>query len=230
MAAETAPPRKHTPLRAISHDLINSLSAVSGFLQLLVGPRAKDPVTPHQENMLTHMERACVHAVGLLRDMGDLSRLEEGTYLAPVSMDIGTLAAKALGEYRSLAGRRDIVLALDVPQDLPRVPADPHFLPRALDALLRTAGRLTPDGGSINLKIGASSQGLEGTLTHTGESLSPQTWEESFNASLEGPRPNEGYAALAAALAKRIFQGHGGGLTVASRPEGGHVFSFHLPA
>jgi two-component system, OmpR family, phosphate regulon sensor histidine kinase PhoR len=216
-------------LRDMIHDIINPLSSLVGFLDMLLSPGAKDPLTQRQKRMLVTMDRACTHFLGMMRDISDLSRIQdEGWTPSRDKADLRRAAEKTISDYQLLADGRRISMALDGPPDV-SVSGDERMMERFFDALLRTAGRLTEEDGKILLHLTAEDRGVSGSLEHTGESLPLDTWAEAFTASLGGPRPSGGYSMMGATLAKLIARLHGGDLEAAPRPGGGTVFRFRFP-
>jgi signal transduction histidine kinase len=223
-------PRPEEIIRGLAHDVVNPLSSVSGFVKLLLDPDGKEPPTHRQTRMLVAMDRACTHIVGLLKDISDLSGLESGAAPERAPADLRAAARRTLEEHEVLARHKRIHMSLEAPEDLPAVNGDRRLLECFFDALLRTAGRLTREGGRILIRLGPSADGksIEGILDHDGDGLAADAWERLFAASLAA-RPPEGYGALSAALCRRIAVAHGGDLTAEPGPAGGTLFRFRFP-
>lgn len=221
-------PDASTFVRALIHDMVNPMSSLVGFLEMLLAPE-EDPLTHRQHRMLVSMDRASIHFLGMLRDISDLSKIEEGGWHpSPTPLNIHAVAARVFSGYEVLAKNRHITLTVKAPSEPIILSADEYMLERFLDALLRAAGRLTPESGRVVLTLRGEGTGMEGVMEHTGEPLSPASCAAAFTASLTGPRPAEGYALMGLALARRISLMHGG--TVDARPsaEGG-AFHFRFP-
>lgn len=224
-------PREYSGLflRDLIHDMINPLSSLVGFLDMLLSPGATDPLTQRQKRMLVTMDKACTHFLGMMRDIADTSRIEdEGLKPSLEPVDLRKVAARVLGEYALLAENRRIAMTLDGPPEGPLVSGDERMLERFFDALLRAAGRLTPENGTILLHLAREGGGASGSLEHSGDTLAPDVWEAAFGTSLGGPRPAEGYVMIGAALSRMIARLHGGDVSASPRPGGGTVFRFRL--
>jgi signal transduction histidine kinase len=210
----------------LAHDLINPLNSLDGFLRLLLDPASKEPLTRRQRRMLVSMDRASLHLLGMVRDVADLQRIETGqetSEWAPV--DVRKIAMRVVEEYGALAGERGITLTLDI-APLEPLSGNARLLERFFDALMRSAGRRTSDGGKILLRLEERNGAVAGTLEHTGESPPEDLLEPLFSAKLSGPRPAEGYAALGLALCRGVCALHGGDIRAQPRDGGGTVFRF----
>ncbi len=227
--AELPPTRPREFIRDLAHDLINPLNSIDGFLRLLLDPAAKEPLTRRQRRMLVAMDRASIHLLGLVRDVSDLHRLEtDEETLERIPVDLGAAARKAFEEHKLLADNRRIRLTLASPARV-SVVADEDLVNRFFDALVRAAGRRTPEGGAITLRLEEKDGGVLGVLEHDGEALSRENADRLFNTTLSDPRPPEGYAALNLALCRRIAVIHGGDFQARAREGGGTAFFFRFP-
>lgn len=217
-------------VRDLVHDMINPMSSLVGFLDMLLSPAAKDPLTHKQHRMLVAMDRASTHFLGMLRDISDISKIEEGDWKpSKTPVNAHAVAQRVFDGYGVLAENRRISLHIDPPAEPLILSADEYMLERFLDVLLRAAGRLTAEGGGIRLALSAEGTGMVGSLEHSGDSRPREMYEAAFNASLSGPRPAEGYAVIGLALARRIALLHGGTVEAVPRPEGGARFLFRFP-
>lgn len=222
-------PDASTFVRALIHDMVNPMSSLVGFLEMLLAPEEKETLTHRQHRMLVSMDRASIHFLGMLRDISDLSKIEEGGWQpSPTPLNAHAVAARVFSGYEILAKNRHITLTVKAPSEPLILSADEYMLERFLDALLRAAGRLTPEKGRILLTLRQEGAGMEGVMEHTGEPLSAPSYAAAFAASLTGPRPGEGYALMGLALARHISLMHGGTVE-ARRSAGGGAFHFRFP-
>ena len=217
-------------IRGLTHDFMNPLSSILGFMGLLLAPDAKDPLSPGQRRMLAAVNRAAAHLLGTMRDLSDLSRIEEGLWPPePVPVDLEAAAGNVLEDIRAFTHERGTVLEVESAPGTPPVRADEQMMKRFLDALFRAAERLTPEKGRITLRLSPDGDGVAGVLENPGENRSPAALKAALSAGLHEPRPAEGYAAFGPALARRIALAHGGSLTAEPRPGGGTIFRFRFP-
>jgi signal transduction histidine kinase len=225
----TAPSERAGFARDLVHDLINPMASLAGLVDLLLSPAAKEPLTHRQQRVLSTMERACAHYLGVLRDIADAASLQEGSW-APekTAVDLHATAARTVAVYARPAAHRHIALTLE--DGGPAVvEADQEMAEKFFDALVRAAGRLTPDGGRIALRFFREKDAWAGELTHSGRLPPADAYESAFNTTLEDARPAEGYAVLGMAVARRIAVLHGGGLDAQPVSDGAR-FRFRFPA
>ena len=140
------------------------------------------------------------------------------------------------------AEARQVSIQTDVPDDLPRVMADPGSLEQVLVNLLDNAVKYTPEGGQITVaarripaaKDGTPAQqdGIELSVADTGigipEQDRPRVFERFYRVDKARSRELGG-TGLGLAISRRIIEDHGGWIRAESPPQQGATFRIGLP-
>ena len=150
--------------------------------------------------------------------------------LAPVKL--GEIVAKVLMVLNRQIERKELTLAIDIPDHLPDILGDEERLADAIHELVKNANKFTPTGGKITLRAW-----LKGTMLHfavqdTGigvpaEKL-PTLWE-SFSQMADPLRRGREGLGLGLALVKYIIEAHKGEVWAESQVGVGSTFGFRLP-
>ena len=156
---------------------------------------------------------------------------EEGGSAAPALVD------EVLEVLRREAQRGDVVLAKEMPADLPADPGDADRLQQVLINLADNAVKYTPAGGRVTVRARAigtarrrrsrSPSPIPGSAFHADDL--PRLTERFYRVDKARSRELGG-TGLGLAIVKHIVQAHGGRLEIASELEAGTTVRFVVPA
>tara|TARA_R110001599_G_scaffold64023_1_gene178337 strand:+ start:39178 stop:40599 length:1422 start_codon:yes stop_codon:yes gene_type:complete len=147
-----------------------------------------------------------------------------------VALDMATEVRSLFDYFEALADERHIVLHLEGEASLH---GDRQMLRRALSNLLSNAIRYTPDGESIYIKLGMSSDQrlVNITVENPGQAipseLIPKIFDRFYRADKSRTRYGDG-AGLGLAIVKSIIEAHSGHITALSQ-DGRTFFKVVLP-
>jgi two-component system phosphate regulon sensor histidine kinase PhoR len=171
------------------------------------------------------------HLTELVRELGELSRLEKGVEelkLAP--LDLGLLVESVVDRLRPQADRRGVQLSVHSLPGLPAIVGDQERLCQVLANLIHNAIKFTPGGGRVEVGVEEQPDSVLLRVTDTGTGISaedlPHVFERFYKA--DKSRSTEG-AGLGLAIAKHIVQAHGRRIWAESVEGRGSTFSFTLP-
>jgi two-component system sensor histidine kinase KdpD len=134
-------------LSTVSHELHTPLAAIKGFATTLLDNEDKLEYVERRE-FLQEIDAASDRLTNLISHLLEFSRLEAGLLpIKQVPTDVNQVLAGALNHWRIRAPGRPFVV--DVPQDLPRVMADPRRLRQVFDNLLDNAHKYTPTRSQV---------------------------------------------------------------------------------
>ena len=219
-------------LALAAHELITPLTAIQGYLSLLLSGQVGD-LSPSQKEFLAPMKQATHHLTRLAGNLLDLSKIELGEssmHLKP--SDLRMLVEEELAVLRSQAQNKEILLDEWVEDSLPLVLCDRHRIKEVIDNLISNAVKYTPRKGRVHIGIRRAASGVQLDVADTGIGIRESDLNKVFEpfqhlhkAGLEG-EPSTG---LGLALVKRIIEAHGGQVAVKSREGAGSTFSVVLP-
>jgi PAS domain S-box-containing protein len=220
-------------LANMSHELRTPLNAIIGFAELMHDGKAGE-IAPLQKEFLGDILTSSQHLLQLINDVLDLAKVESGKMeFHPVLVDLQKDVREVCDILRSLAGAKNIPIAIEIAPDLGDIVLDPSKLKQVLYNYLSNALKFTPDGGQITVRVsrdGANDFRLE--VIDTGIGIRPEEQGRLFvefqqlDASTAKKYPGTG---LGLALTKRVVEAQGGAVGVISAFGSGSTFYAVLP-
>ena len=212
----------------VSHDLRNPVAAIRMLSGALL--KSADGTESGSKESLSLIAEAANQMDALIGDLLDVTRLEAGMLaIAPEAVDASGLLTEALRTLQPLADEKRLELEVRIAQDLPKVVADRERIQQALSNLVGNAIKFTPAGGKVLIEAVADSEILTVYVTDTGIGISESDLPRVFDRYWQSTRTNRHGAGLGLAIAKGIIEGHGGRISLESRPELGTTVQFTLP-
>jgi two-component system cell cycle sensor histidine kinase PleC len=230
--AEVANQAKSLFLANMSHELRTPLNAILGFSQLIKDQRMGALGTPVYAEYAGDIFRAGEHLLEIISNVLDISRIEFGqSQLHEEVVDPGDLIAACVKTIRVRAEIKKIALNSDIPDECPKVLADPLRLRQIVTNLLSNAIKFT-ETGTISVSVN-SGHALGITVTDTGIGMSEEEialglepFEQVENAII---KRYEG-TGLGLPLAKRLVELHGGTMVIESTKGIGTRVRVEFPA
>ena len=220
----------------IAHDFSNVLTVIISASERLydrVGDR-RDAVSDI-ESILRNSERAA----SLTRQLLAFSRQQT---LAAQPLDLGQLVRRAGRLLKRLIGE-DIVLALDFPDEMLAIEADPTQVEQVLMNLAINARDAMPEGGSLRIALRRISVDAEFARNHppmapgnyvllevedSGTGMTPETAAHAFEPFFTTKHPSKG-TGLGLSTVYGIVKQSGGFIWIDTEPGRGTTFSIFLP-
>ena len=226
-AVRRATEAKNRFLSRMSHELRTPLNAILGFTQLL---QLEDDGR-HGES-LHHIAQAGEHLVGLIDEVLDISRIEEGQLrLRPAEVALAEVVEDALALVAAQAAARQLRVERRVDAGL-RLHADPQRLRQILINLLSNAVKYNLRGGEVAVVASRSGDGagIRVAVTDTGPGIAAADAELLF-LPFERLGPTSGVpgTGLGLTISQRLAVAMGGRIEVDSRPGRGSTFTLALP-
>jgi two-component system sensor histidine kinase KdpD len=218
---------RNTLLSAISHDLRTPLASIKGAASLLVQSPGLDPEV--RLDLLTSIHNEADYINRMVTNLLDLTRLEGGGVTLkkePVALD------EVVGTVTDLLekGLRQHPLRIEIPSDLPAIPADAVLIQQVLFNLVNNAVQHTPAGAAIDLAARVEGAGVTVEVADRGPGIPAGDEKRIFDkyqrGTAGGKRTGVG---LGLTLCEAILRLHGGRIWAENRPGGGAVFRFTVP-
>jgi signal transduction histidine kinase len=216
----------------VAHDLQGPMSSIRGYADL-IRQGAAGTTTEQQDEFLATIRANVDRMAALVSDLSDISRIEAGRLnLEVTDLSVARFAREACDSLKPQIDARQQALALDIPEDLPRVLADPSRLTQVLTQILRNATMYTPEGGRITITARAEPNRVRVSVTDNGIGMAPKDQEKLFTHFFRSDdravRVHPGWG-LGLSVAKRLVEAMGGEIGAESRLGKGSTFFFTLP-
>jgi NtrC-family two-component system sensor histidine kinase KinB len=212
-----------------SHELRTPLTSINMAVNLL-RESAGTKLTEQEGALLEACHEDVQRLRALVNDLLDLSKIEAGKLeLAFEAIQPRRLGDQAFSVIKTQADSKGIELALELPEDLPEVTADPHKIVWVLVNLLANAVRYTAAGGHIKLTGERVGNQVHLSVTDDGEGIPLEIQPRIFDKFVHGKPSDGGGSGLGLAISKEIVKAHRGAIWVDSNPGHGSTFTFTLP-
>ena len=213
-----------TLLSAVSHDLRTPLASISGSASGLLDPglsRAEhDELAASVVNETRRLNR-------LIADILQVTRLESGAVtLEKEWQPIEEALGAALSRVEDDLGHRAVQVQL--PPDLPMVPADGLLLEQLFFNLLENAAKYTPEGALVTVRGWAEPGWVVVEVADSGPGLPSGSEERVFERFVQLGEGVRGVG-LGLTICRGIVMAHGGTIWAENLPAGGVAFRFRLP-
>jgi len=212
-----------------SHELRSPLTVISGYLETL----AQDPALDADlEGPIAEMRRQAERMTAIIRDLLELSRLEEtDEVVGGEPIDIGALTALL---------RKDVLARAEHPREVrvridstAQLIGDEPEIHSAFSNLVENAAKYTSAEGSLEMRWAVDEEGGHFSVSDTGMGIPPEhipRLTERFYRVDPGRSRSTGGSGLGLAIVKHVLQRHGATLEVQSTLGVGSTFTCHFPA
>ena len=210
-----------------SHELRSPLTVISGYLETL----AQDPVLDADlQGPVAEMRRQAERMTGIIRDLIELSRLEESdAVVGGEPIDVAALAALLRKDILARPSHpREVRLRVDSSAQLLGSEPEIHS---AFSNLVDNAAKYTPAEGSVEIRWWIDEDGGHFAVTDTGIGIPPEhipRLTERFYRVDAGRSRVTGGSGLGLAIVKHVLQRHGATLEVQSSIGAGSSFTCHF--
>lgn len=211
-----------------SHELRSPLTVISGYLETL----SQDPALDGDlQGPVAEMRRQAERMTGIIRDLLELSRLEESDeVVGGEPLDVAALMSML---------RKDVLARPKHPHDVrARVDSDAQLIGdepeihSAFSNLVDNAAKYTSPEGSIEMRWWVDDEGAHFSVTDTGMGIPaehiPRLTERFYRVDAGRSRATGG-SGLGLAIVKHVLQRHGAELEVQSVLGSGSTFTCHFP-
>ncbi len=215
----------------VTHELQTPLTMILAPLELMVDDPTLE-IDERQRQTLRSMYRSGVKLLKLLRDLLDLSRLEESRLrLRVAEHDLVPYCEGLLGQVMPLAQRKAIELTFASGAERAMVHCDLERLERVFVNLLSNATKFTPPQGHVRVTLEDEGASVRIDVKDDGpgfpSAMRDQVFERFFQVNMASTRQHGG-TGIGLALAKELVELHGGEIWAESEEGAGATFSVRL--
>ena len=217
----------------VSHELRTPLTAIKGAVDLLLR-EVPGPLNENQTHHLSRVRSNTQHLAGLINDLLDLSKIEEGKIeLDAGRVSLGGLVHEVMETVKPMAAEKPVLLEVEVPEPSVLVWADRDKVTQVLMNLIGNAIKFTPCDGTIGVSAANDLKGwVRVSIRDAGPGIPASEQEKIFEQFYQvtqdgGPKPKG--TGLGLAISKSLVELHGGKIWVESEEGRGSTFSFTLP-
>jgi signal transduction histidine kinase len=212
-------------LMSVSHELRTPLTAIRGHVAAL-----REEVLEDEEARRRSLEVISEEALRLERLVGDvldLAKLDARRFaVLREEVDMRALCERAYATFAEEARARGIEYELELGEGAVLITDGDRVL-QIVTNLLANALRWTPEGGRVDLGLGADNGEVMVAVSDTGPGIAPQEEERIFRPFWSG---DGGGTGLGLPIARELALALGGRLELHSEPGRGSRFVLVLPA
>lgn len=213
----------------VSHELRTPLASLKALAETLQESALEDP--PAARRFIIRMETEIDNLTQLVNELLELSRIESGK--VPLSFHRirpYDLLSPAFERMLLQAERAGLELALDCPENLPTVFADPDRITQVLINLIHNAVKFTPPGGRISVSAYQDDKQIIFFVRDTGVGIARKDLDRIFERFYKADRARAGGGTgLGLSIARHMIESHGGSIWAESEEQVGSTFYFSLP-
>lgn len=222
--AEDELKQKSTLLSTVTHELKTPLNAILGFSEIMQTERFGALGDERYVTYAGHIHRSGEYLLDLVRDFLDLNKMEAGRFTPAFErIDLSAILRECVDLLSVDAQRNGLSLALDLPDTLPALVADPRSVKQIMLNLLSNAVKFTPEGGEITLRAQAApGGGLTIEVQDTGYGMSSediaialQPFMQAGKRAINGLGITTPHGVKASQVADKNAKGSGLGLPIA---------------
>jgi len=213
-----------------SHELKSPVASIQALAEAIHHAVGEDPAAA--QRFSERMTRESARLGRLVRDLLDLSRLEESVVAPADPANLAAVARKVFEQIEPSAEIKEMDLTATIAEDV-WVRGDEEQLGMMIQNLLENAIRYTPNSGSVRLEVLRSGDQATVSVVDTGIGIPREAHSRVFERFFRVDRArsrDRGGTGLGLAIVKHVAELHGGRVEVESEIGAGSTFSAYLPA
>lgn len=219
-------------LQALTHEIRTPLTTIRMMTQSLL--RQPD-LSPRVLQRLGAIDRECTEQINrmeLIFSAVELATTQPSQAVNLTTMSISQLLEHSIPQWQQQAERRNLDLAVEIPNQLPAVVSNPTILDQVLTGLVENFTRNLPSGSRIQVEVTPVGDKLKLQLqSHPEADEQPHTAPSKRHSigQLLTFQPETGNLSLNLNVTKNLFQLLGGKLVVRQSSQQGEVLTIFLP-
>jgi signal transduction histidine kinase len=230
-ATEAAALAKQQFLANISHELRTPMYGIISFSRFGI----EDAPGGTREELLDYFQQISTCGATLLYlldDLLDLAKFDSGRMrLEFGATSIDEVAREAAQEFTSFYRERKVTLDFQADPGLAPVRADRNRLRQIFRNILSNAGKFTPVGSTVVLRVAKAGDHVRVTVEDSGRGIPENELESVFDrfSQASNNRGGSGGTGLGLPLCRELVKAHGGRIWAENRESGGTRMIVEIP-
>ncbi|MGB9834462.1 MAG: ATP-binding protein [bacterium] len=218
---------RRTVLEGVVHDLGSPITSLLAAVELM----KKGCDSPQAMSYLNGMENNLLLLRNLVQNLINLNRLEAGMVkLEQVPIDLSQFLERIRSMFQPLIQSRRLNLAVDCPEDLPPIKADPTRLEEIFSNLVSNSVKHTPPRGLILISARKIDAAIKIRFQDTGYGIPEEERDFIFQRFAQGRRGKRvGGSGLGLYITKSLMELMGGTIKLESEKGQGTVVELTFP-
>jgi K+-sensing histidine kinase KdpD len=217
-------------LQALTHEIRTPLTTIRTLTRSLL---RRTGLEEQVIKRLESIDRECTDQINRMELIFQAVELAEGQSVDLTSMSVSHLLEQSLPLWQKQAERRQVNLAVAMPQQLPEVRSNPTILDRVLNGLVENFTRNLPPGSQIEVEVVPVGDRIKLQVRSIREEFDPGEEHCPHETKAVGQmltfRPETGNLSLNLQVTKDLFQILGGKLVVKPNQQQGETMTIFLP-
>lgn len=215
----------------VSHELRTPLTAISGSADLLLAGIVKSP--EEQQNMLQILVRNCRRLIGLVNDLLDFGKIDNGHLnLQLCTFDAVNMLKEIASQFQLQASEKRVKIEIRIIDNEVLVNADRSRISQVVTNLVGNALKFSPEDSQITVTCRKVEEVCRFEISDEGPGIPIEEREKIFERFYQvdsGMRRKVGGTGLGLAISKEIVEKHSGFIGIADDIQAGTQFYFEVP-
>jgi len=217
---------KQQIIGVVSHDLKGPFNRIFALVQLL--NMSGHNLTTDQQEYAGKIQQVAVDGLNMVRNLLDTRKVED--HMIEMELDrlnLDSFLFSFIKNYRSIAAKKKINIALDCPADL-HIIVDRSFLNRIMDNLLSNAVKFSEPNTTVHVTVENGDDEARLSVKDEGPGISEEDHKklyQKFQRLSAKPTAGESSTGLGLFIVKTLIEKMGGTIQCKSRLGEGAVFT-----
>ena len=216
----------------VTHELRLPMTSIKGYTDLINSGMA-GPVNDQQRQFLDVIRRNLERMSALISDLSDINRIESGRMAFDLQdFELNRVVEDVVDNFRKQIVNRNQTIAVEIPEDLPPVHADPNRITQVVTNLVSNAHKYTPDGGTIIVRASFDDDSAKVAVIDTGFGISEDDQQKLFTQFFRSDnadvRAQNGWG-LGLSIVRKMVEAQNGEIGFESVFGQGSTFTFTIP-
>ena len=219
---------KSAILASVSHDLRTPLTSIRAAVENLMSTDVEWEEGARREfhsvikEEVDRLSRLVQNLLEMARiDAGECQPARDWSSISDLVEDVLARTADALAYHQ---------VRVDIPQAPPQVLWDERLVGQALANVLDNAGRYSPSGSEVRLRVELAGEEVLIHVEDQGPGIPAEEVPRIFERFYRGRAAGKNGTGMGLAIARGILEAHGGTISVESAPGRGSTFTVAIPA